>query len=320
MAAQIAPLTDAEQARLGAFLKDISARVEAALEAWLPVPTPGADTERLFACMRYSTFAGGKRLRPALLMGAYQAVPHAAPLHEPVHAERAVWAGAAMEMLHTYSLMQDDLPCMDNDDLRRGLPTAHKQFDETTALLASDGLQTGAFELLSDEIVHPDAFVRLKLVRLFAQSAGAQGMVAGQMVDMVWEWHRPDGLNADDLARMNRLKTGLNIEACCEAGAVLAHAGAEVRAALLAYGEALGRAYQIYDDVLDVIGTAEQLGKTPGKDAKAGKGTFATLLGVEGAREQAYAQAQKALDALEKLGPEADMLRLLARFCVVREG
>lgn len=319
MVALISCLNDGERDRLEGFLADVASRVEAALDVWLPVPVPNTPTERLFACMRYPVFAGGKRLRPALVMACYQAGLRSDVVQpDSFHAEHAVWVGAAMEMLHTYSLVQDDLPCMDDDDLRRGLPTAHKRFDETTALLASDALQTGAFELLADEIIHPDALVRLKLVRLFAGSAGGQGMVAGQMVDMEWEWAPPAALSVDDLAHMNRLKTGLNIEACCEAGAILSRAGGAVRTALLAYAQALGKAYQVYDDVLDVTGTAEELGKTPGKDAKAGKATFVTLLGVEAARERAYAHARDALQALAGFGAEADMLRLLARFCVTR--
>lgn len=309
--AGVLELSTAESGNLRQVLKDVSSETEACLDAWLPQPTTLAE-DRVFECMRYSVFAGGKRLRPLLVAETYR-------LCGGKNRQFAAWAGAAMEMIHTYSLMQDDLPCMDNDDLRRGRPTAHKQFDEATALLASDGLQTGAYELLADARVHDDPVVRLEIVRLFARSSGAVGMVAGQMVDMQWEWDQPEGLGVADLSRMNRLKTGVNITACCEAGAVLAGADGTMRAKLVAYGDALGRAYQVYDDVLDVIGTAEQLGKTPGKDAKAGKTTFVSLLGLDGARDQAYAEAAKAIGALEGFGEEADLLRVLARFCVTRE-
>lgn len=317
MMVQIRPLDDAEQVRLKAFLARVSEEVGGVLERWLPVVS-GTDEDDVFACMRYSALGDGKRMRPALVVGSYMLAGGA--LAERTR-ERAVWAGAAMEMIHTYSLMQDDLPCMDNDDLRRGRPTAHKKFNETTALLASDGLQTGAFEMLADGRVHPDAAVRLELVRLFARGAGALGMVGGQMVDMMWEWQRGRGEGQDidvaALTRMNSLKTGALIEASCVAGAVLAGNEA-MREVLRKFGVAVGRAYQVYDDVLDVVGTAASLGKTPGKDAAAGKATFATLLGLEGAREEAFGQAQAALNVLAPFGDEAEDLRLLARFCVTR--
>ncbi|MBI1309489.1 MAG: polyprenyl synthetase family protein [Proteobacteria bacterium] len=301
-----------EAARLQSFLKEVSTAVDGCLEGWLP-PVGNGDAARLFACMRYSTFAGGKRFRPALVVGAY-AVCGGNDM------PRAYWAGAAMEMIHTYSLMQDDMPCMDNDDLRRGKPTAHKQFDEATAMLASDGLQTGAYELLADARVHPDAAVRVEIIRLFAHSSGATGMVAGQMVDMAWEWNKPSDMDVAKLAQMNRLKTGLNLQACCEAGAVLAgEEGGLVRRAMQTYGDALGKAFQVYDDVLDVTGTAEQLGKTPGKDAAAGKTTFVSLLGVQGATDHAHEEALRATEALADFGDKAEMLRLLARYCVTRE-
>jgi farnesyl diphosphate synthase len=208
---------------------------------------------------------------------------------------------------------------MDNDDLRRGRPTAHKQFDEATAILASDGLQTGAFELLVDKRVHGNAEIRLEIIKLFAQSSGFRGMVAGQMVDMQWEWDKPTNLGVDDLARMNYLKTGMNITASCEAGVVLAGADNALRLKMVTFGDALGRAYQVFDDVLDVTGTAEGLGKTPGKDARAGKTTFVSLLGLEGAQQRAADDANRALAVLDGFGEEADFLRLIARYCVTRD-
>ncbi len=298
-----------ENQRLQAALKEISGQVEVCLDQWLPT-MQGLPGDRVLECMRYSTFAGGKRLRPALVVAAAKLAGYTGA--------GAGWVGSAMEMIHTYSLIQDDLPSLDNDDLRRGRPTAHKQFDEPTAILASDGLQTGAFELLADARCHDDAAVRLEIIKLFAQSSGARGMVAGQMVDMQWEWEQPANLGVDDLARMNYLKTGMNITACCEAGVVLGNADTKLRLAMVTFGDALGRAYQVFDDVLDVTGTAEELGKTPGKDAKAGKTTFVSLLGLEGAHERALQEAERALKVLESFGEEADLLRLIARYCVSR--
>ena len=303
-------LNDEENARLAGALKEISHNVEVCLDGWLPI-MQGMPGDRVVECMRYSTFAGGKRLRPALVAAAAKLGGY--------EGEGAVWVGSGMEMIHTYSLIQDDLPSLDNDDLRRGRPTAHKQFDEATAILASDGLQTGAFELIADGRVHADPNIRLEIIKLFARSSGAIGMVAGQMVDMQWEWEKPTNLGIDDLARMNYLKTGMNITACCEAGVVLAGADNELRRMMGNFGDALGRAYQVYDDVLDVTGTAEELGKTPGKDAKAGKTTFVSLLGLDGAQVRAYDEAMRALKVLEAFGDEADLLRLIARYCVTRD-
>lgn len=303
-------LSAAESLRLQEALREVSGRVEVCLDAWLPT-LQGLPGDRVFECMRYSTFAGGKRLRPALVVAA-------AKLGGEV-GEGVYWAGSAMEMIHTYSLMQDDLPSLDNDDLRRGRATAHKQFDEATALLASDGLQTGAYELLADARVHASAEVRLEVIKLFGRSSGAWGMVAGQMVDMQWEWDKPTNLGVEDLARMNYLKTGMNITACCEAGVVLAGADDKLRKVMVAYGDALGRAYQVYDDVLDVTGTAEELGKTPGKDAKAGKTTFVSLLGLDGAKARADEECERALAAIAGFGDEAELLRLIARYCVTRD-
>jgi farnesyl diphosphate synthase len=307
-------LNDAENVRLKMFLTETSRAVEAKLDAWMPQTAQhdGAmhGIDRVAECMRYSLFAGGKRLRPALVRAAYV-------LAGGAESDRALWTGAAMEMIHTYSLIQDDMPMMDNDDLRRGRPTAHKQFDDVTALMASDGLQTGAYELLAAPEIHDDPAVRIEIIRLFARSSGGQGMVAGQQVDMMWETEGL-GVGLADLSHMNLLKTGMNITACCEAGAVLADADMVVRKDLVAYGTALGRSYQIYDDVLDVTGTAEELGKTPGKDAAAGKTTFVSLLELEGAQAKALDECETALAALAQYGEEADILRLIARYCVTR--
>ncbi|PZP39952.1 MAG: farnesyl-diphosphate synthase [Pseudomonas fluorescens] len=302
-------LNEQESLRLQEALKDISQRVEVCLDSWLPT-LQGLPGDRVWECMRYSTFAGGKRLRPALVAAAAELGGY--------KGDGVFWVGSAMEMIHTYSLIQDDLPSLDNDDLRRGRPTAHKQFDEATAILASDGLQTGAFELLADERSHKDPLARLEIIKLFGRSSGSVGMVAGQMVDMQWEWEKPTNLGVDDLARMNYLKTGMNITACCEAGVVMAGADNALRKQMVVFGDALGRAYQVYDDVLDVTGTAAELGKTPGKDARAGKTTFVSLLGLEGAQKRATEECERALSVLDAFGAEGDLLRLIARYCVTR--
>lgn len=313
-AARVKPLAAADEQRLANWLAEVGRGVAIALNEILPPETSATDEQPLWACMRYATLGGGKRLRPALVLAAYEVAGGTVR-------ERPLWAGAALEMLHTYSLIQDDLPSMDNDDLRRGQPTAHKKFDEATAILASDGLQTGAFEVLTDARVHPDAAVRLDVVKLVAQANGARGMVAGQVVDMRWETAKPT-INADQLTRMNELKTGVVIRAAVLAGVILAQpkgeAGATLRTALDAYATHLGRAFQVWDDVLDVTADAATLGKTPGKDAKAGKTTFVSLLGLEGATARAHAEAAAALAALDTLGDKAELLRLIARYAVSR--
>ena len=304
-------LTDAERARLKGWLATVADRVEGVLREVLPPEDAALPENPVFACMRYATLGGGKRLRAALTLAAYEVCGGRAR-------ERPLRAAAAMEMIHAYSLIQDDMPCMDNDALRRGKPTAHVAYGETVALLASDGLQTGAYEVLAGERVHPDPAARLDVVRLFAQASGARGMVAGQMADMAYE-KAGAGVARADLARMDLLKTGLNIRASVLAGVILAGGGGGARAALEAYAGHLGKAYQIWDDVLDVTATAGELGKTPGKDAKAGKTTFVSLLGLEGAKVAAREEALRALEALGALGEAADLLRLLARHTVTRE-
>ncbi len=295
------------------WLTQVGAAVEASLLEVLP-PLNGDAADPVRACMHYACLNGGKRLRPALVLASFAAVRGASDTLP----RGPLLAGVAMEMLHVYSLVQDDLPCMDNDDLRRGKPTAHKAFNETVALLASDGLQTGAFGVLAHAEVHADPAVRLAVIEAFVASAGVQGMVAGQMLDMAWEWQPPVGLDAAALAEMNMWKTGLNIQACCVAGGLLAGADAAQLQALRTYGAALGRAYQIYDDVLDVIGTAESLGKTAGKDAAAGKTTWVSLLGLAGARQAALQAAAAADTALAGLA-EPTRLREIAQLAVTRQ-
>lgn len=303
----------------GAWLKGVGAEVEGVLDRVLPAEAPALPERDLRACMRYSVFAGGKRLRPALVMAGWQLAGGGSG------AERAcaLRVAAAVEMVHTYSLMQDDLPCMDNDTLRRGRPTAHVAYNEATALLASDGLQTGAFGLLASEATHPDAEVRCALVGLLAAAAGAEGMVAGQQIDMDYEWKNASGEGAlrsvDDLTRLQALKTGAMITAAARMGAWAGSGGPGFDDVLVRYGHHAGLAFQMMDDVLDATADSAQLGKTAGKDAAAGKATFVTLLGVEAARAGAQDHMEKALRALVSCDAAArGPLEGLARAMVMR--
>jgi farnesyl diphosphate synthase len=227
----------------------------------------------------------------------------------------AVRAAAAIEMVHCYSLVHDDLPAMDDDDLRRGRPTTHKKFDEATAILAGDGLLTRAFEVLADPLTHGDGNVRADLVLALAAAAGADGMVGGQMIDLEAEDHPLDIVG---ITRLQRMKTGALIGFAAESGAILGKAPLANRHALVAYAHDLGLAFQITDDLLDVEGSADEVGKKTGKDAARGKATFVSVLGVERARAQARMLADQAVRHLEPFGGKADLLRDLARWVVER--
>ncbi len=283
----------------------LAAEVERALDALMP-PVHGQEA-RLVEAMRYAALGGGKRLRGYLVMEVASLFGAAAA--------GAARAGAAVEMLHAYSLVHDDLPAMDDDDLRRGQPSTHIRYDEATAILAGDALQTLAFATLADPATHPDAAVRIALVAALAEAAGAAGMVGGQMIDMEGEGRT---LALPEIERLHALKTGRLIGYSAEAGALIGGAGAAERRAIAEYGRHLGAAFQVADDVLDATESAEQLGKTAGKDAEAGKSTFVALLGIDGARAEAGRLAQRAEAALADLGQEADRLRALARYVVER--
>ena len=279
--------------------------VNAELERLLPLAE--GPERRVHEAMRYASLDGGKRLRPFLVV-------QSAALFN-VSPASALRVGCAVEMVHCYSLIHDDLPCMDDDDLRRGRPTCHRQFDEATALLAGDALLTRAFEVLAAEPTHADPAVRCQLVWELAHASGGQGMVGGQMVDLRAAEFEMD---VPAITRLQQMKTGRLIGFSCEAGAVLAKAAPSLRTALKNYAHDLGLAFQIADDLLDVEGDAEQVGKRVGKDADAGKATFVSLLGVERAREQARMLADQACAHLDPFGDKADLLRATARFVVER--
>ena len=272
------------------------------------LPKGDSDEARVFEAMRYSSLGGGKRLRAFFVLAG-------ATLFK-VGALPALRTASAIEFLHAYSLIHDDLPAMDDDDLRRGKPSCHKQFDEATAILAGDALQALAFEVLAHEDTHGDASVRAHLVSELARAAGANGMVGGQMLDLLAET-RPD-LSIGAITRLQRLKTGALISFSCTAGAILGKASDPLRNALSAYAHDVGLAFQIADDLLDIEGTAAELGKTPGKDAAAGKATFVSILGLERARAQADLLARQAAAHLEPFGEAADLLRQAAKFVVAR--
>lgn len=279
--------------------------VEAALECILP---KGDGPEaRLFEAIRYATLGGGKRLRPFLVV-------HGAKLFDVAEAH-AARVGAAVELVHCYSLVHDDLPAMDDDELRRGRPTCHIQFGEATAILAGDALLTLAFEVLAEEATHPDASVRTALVATLAKAAGAMGMVGGQMFDLEAEARQ---LKLEEIKRLQRMKTGALFAFSCEAGAILGKASHAARQALLDYAQDLGLAFQIADDLLDAEGTEAEVGKKVGKDAAMGKATFVSLLGIEKARREAELLAQRAISCLDIFAERAEPLAALARFVVAR--
>jgi len=298
----------ARPADLGQLPKAISASaqlVDATLDAVLP--RPEGRQSRVQEAMRYAITAGGKRLRPFLVL-------HSARLFG-VDDSRSLRAGAAIEALHTYSLVHDDLPCMDDDDLRRGRPTTHIAFDEMTAVLAGDALLTIAFEILADPATHPDGNVRAQLVSALAQAGGHVGMIGGQIIDMLAD----RSFGVEDVIDLQRRKTGQLFEFSCEAGPILGKADAETRARLKAYAEDMGVVFQITDDLLDVTSTAEKTGKAVGKDAEMGKATLVTLLGVDGARAEAEKRARAAIDALGPHAARAPELSGLPLFLLDRE-
>ena len=288
-----------------AALAQAARMTDAALEQLLTVP-PGLEA-RVYRAMRYSALAPGKRLRPFLVLAGARLFG--------VARHCALQAAAAVEMVHAYSLVHDDLPAMDDSDLRRGRPTCHKEFDEATAILAGDGLLTAAFGVLADPDTHGDPAVRCELVAALAAAAGPAGMVGGQMIDLIAE-HQ--SLDIGAITRLQRMKTGALIAFSCEAGAILAKAPHELRTALRGYAHDLGLAYQIADDLLDVEGSAVEVGKPVGVDAAAGKATFVSILGVARARAQAELLVRQAMAHLDLFEQRAELLREAARFVITR--
>ena len=291
---------------LADMMADVSAAIDGRFDALLAVPDDArAD---LYRAMRHAAIGGGKRLRPLLVCATAQlfAVDRA-------YAERA---GLAVEAIHVYSLIHDDLPAMDDDDVRRGKPTVHRAFDEATAILAGDCLHALAFEVLADERTHADPFVRAELVLDLARAAGPAGMAGGQMMDLEAERNRFD---LTTVTRLQAMKTGALIAASVEAGAILGRVPPEGRTGLRGYARDVGLAFQIADDLLDVDGDEAAVGKALHKDADAGKQTFVSLLGADAARERCGLLVEQAIAHLRHYGEEADPLRAIARFVLERD-
>lgn len=283
------------------------ARADAALAALLA--TPLHELERLYAAMRYSAINGGKRIRPLLVYAACEALGG--------RIEQADGAACAVELIHAYSLVHDDLPAMDDDDLRRGLPTTHIAFDQATAILAGDGLQALAFEVLADEQRNPqDADTRLRMIRALARAAGPAGMVGGQAIDLGSVGHK---LDQTALELMHRHKTGALIEASVSLGALASgQADSAALTALASYAQAIGLAFQVQDDILDVESDTATLGKRQGADIARDKPTYPALLGLAAAKAYALELRDQALNALQGFDQRAEPLRALARFIVDR--
>jgi farnesyl diphosphate synthase len=287
-------------------LKRIAHEIDSRFDALLVPPDDSRRT--LYGAMRHAAIGGGKRLRPLLVCGAARLFA--------VDPECALRAAVAVECIHVYSLIHDDLPAMDDDDMRRGKPTVHKAFDEATAILAGDGFQALAFEILADEGTHQDPFVRAELVLALARASGVDGMVGGQAMDMAAAVTMQDLAN---VTRLQQLKTGALIGFSVEAGAILGRLPAEGRNLLRAYARDLGLAFQIADDLLDAEGDAATIGKAVRKDEAAGKGTFVSLLGLDRARAQARSLSEQAIGHLANFGREADLLRDIAAYTVRRD-
>lgn len=302
---KVASMTAVVPDDLQIHMARVAQAIEQSLDVLLP-PVDGAEG-RLAEAMRYAALGGGKRMRAFLVM-------ESASLFS-VSETCAARVAASVEMLHAYSLVHDDLPAMDDDDLRRGKPSTHRAFDEATAILAGDALQCRAFEVLADPDTHSDPQARCELVAALGAAAGARGMAGGQMIDMLAEGQTLDGLA---VTRLQALKTGRLIQYSVEAGAILGRAPLHQRHLLAAYGRDLGAAFQIADDLLDVEGEATEIGKTAGKDAASGKATMVAVLGVESARARADLLARQAAAHLEVFGERAAHLRALAAFVVSR--
>lgn len=292
-------------------LKTFSQEFNYHLESYFPLPS--GPEKRVVEAMKYSVMNGGKRLRPFL-------VCETAKLYAVPAYPTAALVAASLEMLHSYSLIHDDLPAMDNDDLRRGKPTCHKAFDEATAILAGDGLLTQAFELLSHKTLNMDANIRCELVNLLANAAGAyNGMIAGQMLDIYAETAPKEENNEKLILRIEEMKTGRLIRYACEAGAILGKADMDERLAIVNYARKIGLAFQIADDILDVEGNQELMGKKLQKDEAQGKATFVSIYGLDKAKEIARDLIKEAKESIAIFGTKAQTLQELADFIIERQ-
>jgi farnesyl diphosphate synthase len=302
------------ETRLASIAKEIEGVLQQLLEGE-PEDRELARPGRLLEAMRYAALAGGKRIRPFLVIESARLFG--------VKPEQAMMAAAAVECVHAYSLVHDDLPAMDNDALRRGQPTTHKAFDEATAILAGDALLTFAFDLLAREQTHADPSVRIALVSELARAAGLGGMAGGQLLDLGAEGRfgklPKEAISEDAIILLEAMKTGALIRAACGMGAILGKASNSARQALDSYGYALGQAFQIADDLLDLEGDPNKMGKKTKKDAAAGKATFIVILGVEGARQRLATLVATAEAALSEFGDEAETLRAAAQFVAERQ-
>ncbi|MFL6729115.1 MAG: polyprenyl synthetase family protein [Sphingomicrobium sp.] len=296
---RLAGLLDSEAARVIAEVDDFFARL---------LPPTGDNRERLYEAMRHAAIGGGKRLRPLLTIAASKLFA--------IGRERALRVGCAIEAIHVYSLIHDDLPCMDDADLRRGKATIHKAYGEAEAVLAGDSLHALAFEILAHPATHEDAVVRCDLVLELARAAGPAGMAGGQMMDLVAEGQE---LDLPSITRLQQLKTGALIEYSVEVACIMVKLPQEARTPYRGYARNIGLAFQIADDLIDHSGDESAAGKPTGKDAHAGKATFVSLLGEDRARQQASFLVDQAIEHLSGHGDEADLLRAIARFAIERD-
>ena len=302
------PVETVDRARLelDAESERVRREIDALFEKLLVSRNDGRDM--LFAAMRQAAIGGGKRLRPLLTVASARLFG--------ISWERALRVGAAIEAIHVYSLIHDDLPCMDDDDVRRGKPTVHKAFGEAAAVLAGDSLHALAFEILADPDTHEDPFVRSDLVLELAKASGPSGMAGGQMMDLAAEGA---DLDLSAITRLQQLKTGALIEYSVEAPCIMARLPAEARTPYRGYARNIGLAFQIADDLIDHAGDPHAAGKRTGKDAEAGKATFVSVLGPDRAEQQARVLVSQAIEHLDAHGSEADLLRALARFSIDRK-
>jgi farnesyl diphosphate synthase len=296
---RLARMVDSEAAAVSAEVDDFFDRL---------LPVPDDTRERLYAAMRHAAIGGGKRLRPLLTVAAARLFP--------IARERAIRVGSAIEAIHVYSLIHDDLPCMDDADLRRGKESVHKAYGEAEAVLAGDSLHALAFEILAHQATHEDPWVRSDLVLELARAAGPSGMAGGQMMDLVAEGQQ---LDLPAITRLQQLKTGALIEYAVEAACILVRLAHDARTPYRGYARNVGLAFQITDDLIDHSGDSAAAGKPTRKDANAGKATFVSLLGEERARQQAAFLVEQAIEHLADHGEEADLLRAVARFAIERD-